>query len=390
MTTSTLTSNARTAATASQRHRVQIAFATAKADRANIEKARSLALQWEAESPIKPTLEQVSLVVSHLYRGTSLSDTAAALNLDESIDGEKFTLDIISTYGTWLAHSNGATGAVIDWAGSDTTGQACLFDTSGAPIVEGPKGYHPSEAHRRDVTKAMAAVVAAGQNPDVISRFVARTYATRQVRMSYPIIAGVWGFAVMNRLGTLARVSQDATFVTLAVEAYDLLDVARADGVSALQDLLTVDPADTDTVKRLATKADWIAERQMRAVYRAAERANDDAFAAARLARELGYLQAAFAAGSLPAPAGVRHLTLGQVQRITASHGIAIEAKNREEETVIRAELKKMGFATDTDMLLSQALTCAENGTIDRFWEILQARASGDPSWSDDLADLLS
>jgi len=194
----------------------------------------------------------------------------------------------------------------------------------------------------------------------------------------------------MNRLGSLAQVSKDPAFLGLAVEAYDLLDVARQDGLGALDDLLTCDTENTDEIKRLAGKASWIAERQMLAISRAAARGKADPLAQARLNRELGYLQAAFAAGTLSLPQGVRHLTLGQVQRIATNSGVQIEPHDRVEVADLRTGLKELGMASDTDMLLGAAVTCAENGTLDRFWEILGNRVAGDPSWTEDLAELLS
>jgi hypothetical protein len=47
-----------------------------------------------------------------------------------------------------------------------------------------------------------------------------------------------------------------------------------------------------------------------------------------------------------------------------------------------------MGFAVDADRLVPEALRCAEQGMLDEFWEIMNARKGGDPSWSTQLQEL--
>lgn len=390
MTTSEMTTRSIGSLSASRRAPRVLAQEAARIDRAHIETARKLAASRTKEAPLKPTLEQVQLVVENLCKGTSLRDTAKTLSLANDVDADNFVLDIVSTYGTWLAHSSGSTGAVIDWSASADSSQSAMFDDQGLPLVRGPQGYHPSEPHKRDVTKALAAVVMAGQSSDVIGRFFARTYTTRQSRLSYPVVAGVWGFSVMNRLGSLAQVSKDPGFLNLVVEAYDLLDVSRQDGLTALDELLTCDTDNAEAIRQYAGKASWLAERQMLTISRAAARSEKDAVAHARLSRELGYLQAAFAAGTLPLPQGVRHLTLGQVQRIATNSGVQIEPNDRVEVADLRSGLKALGLGSDTDVLLGAAVTCAESGTLDRFWEILGNRVAGDPSWMEDLSELLA
>jgi hypothetical protein len=87
-------------------------------------------------------------------------------------------------------------------------------------------------------------------------------------------------------------------------------------------------------------------------------------------------------------PERVGDLTLGQVRRICAISGIKVDPENRSEETAIRATLKSMGFAGDADRLIPEALRCAENGLLDNFWAIMQARLEGDASWSSQLREL--
>lgn len=363
----------------------------AAADRKAVEDLRGSIAARKSSEPPKPTAEQVARVVADITSVTPLSETVKAMALPAGVDGEKFVLDMVATFGTWLAHSTGASGLEVTYAAKQE-GQMELFQPSeaGMGTVIAPLGYEPTAGHRRDLGKAIGAIASITPDSEAISRFVARTYATRPARLSYQLVVGVWGQVSRDRIGSVSTVSEDLVFQSLVVEAYDMLDVAREDGVRAVTDLLAMDGSDADAVKNAATIAYWLAEAPLRSVVRAAELAPSGEAAAARLVRELSFFRDMVRARPEQfLPAGVRDLTLGHVQRICVAAGLKIQSENRLEETEIRATLKELGLGVDADRLVPEALRLADRGLLDAFWDVMTARIEGDATWVDQLQELV-
>jgi hypothetical protein len=361
----------------------------AAADRAAIEALRAEVASAKAAEPARPTVEQVSRIVADVRSLTSLGDTATALGLDPGVDAQAFVLDVVATFGTWLAHSVGSTDATVKYLASCPQGFLLDPVENGLPVVVAPLGYEPSAPHKRDLGKALCAVAAVSADSDLISRFVARTYASRPSTLSFMLVAGTWSHVTRNRASTVRLVSEDLVFRGLAVEAFDLLDVAREDGVRAIEYLLGCDGTQYAAISAAARRAEWLAEAPLRAIARACELAPTSETAAARLVRDLAHLQAAVQARPLEfTPPGVRNLTLGHVQRICAAAGLKIRVENRLEEVEIRATLKELGLSVDTDRLVPEALRLADKGLLDEFWEVMTARLEQDPTWVEQLAEL--
>jgi len=359
-------------------------------DRSLIEDLRSRVSAKKANQPSKPTVEQVAQVSEDLANGTDLHDTAAKMGAVTQEAGEKLVLDIVATFGTWLAHSLGR--AEVDYRYAADDPQPTLFpleNENSNGMVTVPSGYEPNGRHRRDVDKALCTIVHYAPDKTVISRFVARTYATRQDRFGYPIIAGVWKFAACGRLGTIDKVSDDLGFQEHVLEAFDLLDVAREDAIAAIKELLTTAAKTPEEILVICDKSYWLDEQGFASLRRSAEAAMTNEGALDRMKRDAGILarKAAMHTGRYM-PGQVSDLTLGQVRRICTSAGIRVEPEGRAEESDIRATLKTMGFAVDADRLVPEALRCAEKGTLDEFWAVMTARAEGDPTWSDQLEEL--
>lgn len=359
-------------------------------DRSLIEEFRSRVSAKKANQPSKPTVEQVAQVSDDLAKGIDLYDTAAKMGAATQEVGEKLVLDIVATFGTWLAHSLGR--AEVDYRYAAEDPQPTLFpieNEASDGTIKVPAGYEPSGRHRRDVDKALCTIVHYAPDKTVISRFVARTYGTRQDRFGYPIIAGVWKFASCGRIGTIDKVSDDLGFQEHVLEAFDLLDVAREDAVAAIKELLETAVRTPEETLVICDKAYWLDEQGFASLRRSAEAAKTNEAAKDRMQRDAGIL--ARKAAMHPArylPGQVSDLTLGQVRRICTSAGIRVEPEGRAEEADIRATLKSMGFAVDADRLVPEALRCADKGTLDDFWAVMQARAEGDPTWSDQLEEL--
>jgi len=364
-------------------------------DRDLIEELRARVKRRKANQPVRPSVEQVAVIVDDLRNGETLAATGAKMGQAQARAGQRLVLDVVATFGTWLAHSVGRADVTSSYAADEEDpAQTELF-----PVVTKtkqrknhvviPRGYEPSGPHKRDVDKALCTIVRHAPGSEVIARFVARTYTIRQSHLGYPVVAGVWGFARHGRLASIDLVSEDLVFQAQVVEAFDILDVGREDAVKAVEKLVNAANVTPREALKTCDRAFWLDEQTFSVLRKAAELARKDATETPRLAREIGLLR--HKAARHPAryrPAQVSDLTLGQVRRICEINGIRVEPENRAEETEIRNTLKSLGFSVDADRLVPEALRCADSGTLDTFWEIMHARAEGDPDWSRQLQEL--
>lgn len=384
--------------------RVRVPLTLSEQEHQAITALRTRAQQAASQGDGKPTVEQVSTIVHDLFAVRPLAETGAKMQRATQQEGETVVLDVVSTFGTWLTHSLGDPQVPLVWvkdlkkaptkqtARRHKTGKKSQMVTDeGAKDIPvyAPVGYEPQAWHRRNIGNALKSVVATRPTPEAIARFVARTYAVRSATLSYPLVAGVWGFAVRGRLDGLHRVSDDAVFLSQALAAYDLLDVARRDAIDAVRFLATQTPTDPDVVLQAIAKARWLNEGEFVQIERAAEAAKLRSNAAGPLATHLGHLAQRVA--RYPhryTPEGICNLNVGQVRRIAAAAGLAVEEEDRFQETEIRAQLKELGLQSDADRLVPEALRAAERGKLDEFWDIMRSRLEGDLTWFTQLEDL--
>jgi len=350
--------------------------------RAGIERDR-------AAAHLRPNLERVTTIVDDLMTITPLEQTAKAMDIDDDSAATNLVLDVVAAFGTWIGHSVGTTGTETTTASSlgqlplMQLGRAMLDKKSQKPTVIIPEGYEPGASHGRDVTRALSLIVVTQPSREMISRFVSRTYQPRSSELTYPIIAGVWDFAYRGRLHRIGRVSNDIVFHTLAVEAYDLLEVARRDAVDALVKLTDTN-TDPSELHRLCVLSRWLAPNEVSRIERAAAQPDGPI----NIRREQQLL--AQRIGDEPlrlSPASIAELSLGQVLGISQAAGIKTE-ENRAVELAVRSELKSMGLSTDADRLLPEALRAASRGRLEDFWDVMRARVAGDITWTAQLAEL--
>lgn len=367
-------------------------------DRDLIEELRTRVKRRKANQPVRPTVEQVGTIVADLCDAVGLAETGAKMRQGSVKAGQRLVLDVVATFGTWLAHSVGRAEVTSSYAADEEKPvQTELFPVDTAPRkrrknhVIIPEGYEPSGPHKRDVDKALCTIVAHRPDAEVIARFVARTYTTRQSHLGYPVVAGVWGFARHGRLASIDLVSDDVVFQTQVLEGFDILDVGREDAIKALTKLVDAPNVTPKEALKACDRAFWLDEQTFGLLRKVAELAKKDPSETPRLQREIGLLRRKAEQNPLRfRPSQVSDLTLGQVRRICEINGIRVEPENRAEETEIRNTLKSMGFSVDADRLVPEALRCADSGTLDTFWEIMHARAEGDPDWSRQLQELAS
>lgn len=370
---------------------------TQQSDRDHVEALRTRVKRRKANQPVRPTVEQVGTIVEDLRNGETLAETGTKMKQGSAKAGQRLVLDVIATFGTWLAHSVGRAEVTSSYAvNEEQSVQTELFPVTKPAKkrknhVVIPEGYEPSGPHKRDVDKALCTIVAHKPGSEVIARFVARTYTTRQSHLGYPVVAGVWGFARHGRLASVDLVSDDLVFQAQVIEAFDILDVGREDAIKAVEKLLGSVNVTPKEALKACDRAFWLDERSFSVLRKVAELAKKDPTETSRLSRELGLLRRKVELHrERYRPSQVSDLTLGQVRRICEINGIRVEPESRAEETEIRNTLKTLGFAVDADRLVPEALRCADSGTLDTFWEIMHARAEGDPDWSRQLQELAS
>jgi hypothetical protein len=380
-----------------------------------IEALRQKVKNAPKERRLTPT--EVTGVVNGLVACHSLADVASDTGLDEAD-----VLDVVAAFGTWLTHVNGGSGAVTRNAAS--VDQQPLFQSpapakvsakakkaaakkapakkapakkaaskraksSGPPVVIVPPGFERTAPHGRDVAKALAAVVVADPDEAVVTRFIARRYASTAKVLTFPLVASVWRFAVSGRLDEIDQINPDnLVFAELQVAAYDTLEVARLDCHAGIRTLCAADVSDLQVLSDAAARCRWVAEGEVSKLEKLIEVAEKSETARPLLAKELRFFaQAVQAAPDRYLPGSIADLNEAHVLRIGQAAGLAVDGGSRSDEADIRRRLQDLGLGSDVDRLVPEGIRAASVDLGDVFWDAMERRASGDPSWDDDLLD---
>ena len=337
----------------------------------------------------KPSLEQVKMVISDLINVISFSDTQKKLALSANVDAKKRILDIVATFGTWLTHSEGKSEAsIINQIDLPTNAKA----KHGTNLVVIPKGYEIGIENKRDVSKALGRIVSSKPSEEVIVRFYSRTYQERSSALDYPMIANVWGFATRDRLKYINKVSDDSKFLQQVVSAYELLDDGIKSARSIIEKYINKDEIKlSEKVIFELNKIRWISEIEVSELKENYEMSklnssliSNTKESAKRFKDRLPFLLTLI-------PNSVEDLNAGQVKRIVQGYGIQVDqdAETRALENEIRAKLKNLKLSGDMDKLLPEAVRAAEKSSLEEFWSILENRLDGDPTWHEQIQDLL-
>jgi len=348
---------------------------------------KKLATQSQSANNI-PDIEIVTTITNDLIANVPLKDTIKKLKIKKTKDSEKLILDVIATFGTWLTHSEGKNSELE---------QMELFDVlplNGKNISKVPTGYEPNASHKRDIVKALNRIISSNPTPEVIARFVARTYKVRSASLDHAIVAGVWGFASRNRLDKIALVSDDKVFISQVIAAYDLIKFAMLSAQEKMLKLVKLSKQEKLSLNKLsdlATSLSWLSEYEFGQLVSSTELAKIDSSALPGLKNQLNKLVKRIQ--EMPeifSPVGIHSLTAGQIKRISASAGLVVDHNpdQRGIEFEIRQSLKKLGLGNDSDLLLPEAIRASEKGRLDDFWSVMQNRAEGDLTWAEQLQEL--
>lgn len=340
----------------------------------------------------KPTLDQLRSVVDGLHGCQPLSSISTISGLPEAR-----VLDLVAELGTWLTHVRG--GAGVTTSSASDSSQQVLFQNpvkgSKKPSVVVPLGFERRAPHKRDVAKALASIVVARPDDDTLARFIARKYPTKAKVLTFSMVAAVWRFATLKGPDGTSRLEEidqlnpsNHTLNELLVAAYDLIDLAVRDANAGIATLVAADLSDLGSLRAACAKARWVAEAELGKIERLIEACELRSSAERLLTTELRFL--AQRVKALPGRytiGSIAELNEGQVLRIAQAAGLSIEGTSRAEESEIRGRLKAMGFSSDLDRLVPEAIRAGQVGIIAEFWEAMEARQSGDTDWAQHLTD---
>ena len=378
---------------------------------------QDLAKQSEA-APRQITLEQARGVVDGLVGITSLADIATATGLTEDE-----VLDVVKRLGTWLTHVHGGSNATL--VKSADVGQMPLLQIPASPepgakkrnkptepaankrkkaaerderVVTIPAGFEPRAPHKRDVRKALASIVVHRPDNTSLVRWISREYPSETKMLTYTAITAAWNFAHFGVLDKLSEIAPNPGFMTVLLQAYDTLDVARLDAIDGLRTLARGDVSDLQVLANACAKCRFIAEGEIVKIERcidivAAETADLVARSVdldktrpsseSTLLRELRWLaERVRVQPRRYMIEDVGNMQPSQVLRIAQMAGVPVEGGNRQAEAEIRERLAALSLSADADRLVPEGLRAARLDLLEEFYEALDRRADGDPNWN--------
>lgn len=338
----------------------------------------------EETTDARITLPQLQAIRDGLTQIRPLAEIADAADLEPEA-----VFDWIAALGTWCTHVWGGANATISSA--LTEGQLMLLqvanDTDRSVTI--PEGFERRAGGKRDISKALAAIVVHAPSDDALARYLNRLYPAELSVLSFAQVAFVHRAAQLGRLDDLEAVNEgNVALAKLFVAAYDLLDVALRTAKDAVTRLAAADVSDLGALRSAIAAARFLGERRMDKLARTVDMAerSKTGTGPALLAKELRFFAREVAAAPhIWQPASIAALTDGQVQRIAAVAGLHIEGSTRAEEAEIRRRLADLGLAADADRLVPDGLRAEQAGCAEEFWEAMARRADGDPEWAAEL-----
>lgn len=335
----------------------------------------------------RPTVELLRSLVDDIRSCRPLDETAQSLGLDR-LD----TLNLAARLGIWLSHVHGGANVPTITAASMKR-QLNAKERRRTVVV--PLGYQRGAGHHREVSRAIAAIVIFDPDDEELSRFISRQYKTTSIELDFNVVSSVWYAATQGRLHEVEDVNPtSARFVRSAVAAYDMLSVALERAHEGIRVLAVATADDPEAIEMACLKAEWLAEREMDRLRRAAHEAAIDPESLENhriLEREITFLHRRLR--ETPAvyfPERIADLSKAHVRKIAIEAGVSIDQSTGLKKAAVRTRLREMGFGSDVDMLIHQAVAAERVGGLDDFWEAMEARAAGEMDWDVQLAGRLA
>jgi hypothetical protein len=272
----------------------------------------------------------------------------------------------------------------------------------GEPEVVLPMGYERSATQRRDISKSVRAILAKPVEEAELIRFAARHLSAPRVDLAADHVLLVHWFALAGlsdkllEVGGLTREetgtivpdpsgSSNAPLAGVLVQAYDLLDVARADAVEAMVALATMEEVDFPTIAHLSRKARWLAPLELSRLEALVkgEQASASPSQVSWVHSRLRHLHRMVqAAPEQYTPGEVEQLNSAHVSQILSASGLPTdEAEDKAVIAELRTRLTEMGLVNDLDQEIPAGLRAYHEGKLEEFYASRQARVDGDPDW---------
>lgn len=350
-------------------------------------------------------IDQAVCLVDMLKEGwNGLSAVSAATGLAPA--------DVVSTVvdlGTWLGQSvnAGAKATTVDFdravaqhrTGTDAVGRPTLFPGHSDGCVIVPPGFDRRSVGR-DLGKAIAQIVTASPDEATLRRWLMRRYHRIHQVLSFELVALVHRLTQIGRLGEVDQLCErngafNAELARILVEAYDLMDVARADAVEAVDRIADPSVRNLSEVAMEFPRASWLNEAEFARLDRALDSGNevlaDAALAEFRRCVERGRARrASHGDVELLRPAGVTELLDAQVQRLAEREGLRTAAVEGTKADMVRSWVVASGQQPDADLLVAEGVRAERAGLGKEFREALARRAKGDLDWSAELNEALA
>jgi hypothetical protein len=329
---------------------------------------------------VRPTTTLLRAIVDDVRACVPLDDTAEALGLDRME-----VLNTAAKLGIWISHVHGGANVTTVTAASL---KKPLSATQRKNTVVVPLGYQRGAEHRREVSKALAAIVVFNPDDDELARFVTRQYKPRTTEVDYHIVTSIWYAATQGRLHDVIDVNPGSTrFVQSALTAYDILSLAVQRAQEGVRTIMEATVADLDDIEVACTKSEWVAQREFSKIRETVAAVRESPSSDRILERELGFLRTRINANPQDYfPRRIADLSKAHVRKIALAAGVTVEPQVGLKKAAIRSRLRDMGFGSDVDMLIHQAAAADRAGAMPAFWEAMEARANGEIDWDIELA----
>lgn len=351
---------------------------------------RALRTAAQADAPV--TVGQLRRIVDDLDDVVPVAETAAAVGLDVDT-----VIAVIGRFGTWLTHVHGGgtlptVPASAVAAGEHRAGGHIRSGAHARAVV--PHGMSRTRKQKRDVRRAVSAIVTHRPGQDELERWVMRTSSVGMVALTRMHLTSVANFARFDPEG-FHRVPSDAGAVARFADAYDLLEDARRAIVRAVERLVRAAGTDLDRAGVLVRVGKDIETARPVLGARGTYLARSFELARASgttqvLARELRMLASDPGVGSgRYVPRSIAELDQRCVAAIADAAGLNHDARERLEDE-LRDDLRGLVDARDLDRFIPIGVAAIDAGEADRFWSAVDAYASDADDWLDELAGVLS
>jgi hypothetical protein len=256
-----------------------------------------------------------------------------------------------------------------------------------------PRGWDRPSCGR-EVERVVANIAKERPDDAFLRRWMLRQWGNASVFVSYELLCSIWTLARLGRVTEIEKLTQvgsspNGSFARALADTWDLLEVSRADAVTAVRNIVDLGGDDPAATSSEVARCRWISEGDLTRIGDLADQARHDDTRRVDLAAAVSAL-----AGRVEAdpdrfcPPRVADLEAGQIRRLAESAGLEVESDPQIRREV-HEQVAAAGLAADADRLIPLGVEALRRGLTDEFSEALARRAAGELDWADDLHETL-